>query len=155
MLDAGCGPGLYLEALRAGGAELIACDASPRMVELARARIGEGVELRVHSLDEPFDWIADDSIDVVLCALAYHYVNERPRFSGRDAQGAATPRVCRRQHPPPDGGLAAPRRVLLRHGFGDRDMESGLGDHGLADAVDLEAARIGKSACEQGFRVVK
>ncbi len=80
VLDAACGPGLYLEELLARGAEVIGCDASPRMIELARKRVGDLVELRVHSLDEPFDWVQDETIDVALCALAYHYVNDRAGF---------------------------------------------------------------------------
>lgn len=82
VLDAACGPGFYLEELLARGADVVGCDASPRMVELARRRAGDRVDLRVHSLDEPFDWIEDGSIDVALCALAYHYLNDRPRFLG-------------------------------------------------------------------------
>src|SRR5688572_8946370 len=50
VLDAACGPGFYVEQLRDRGAEVIGCDASPRMVELARRRVGDPVDLRVHSL---------------------------------------------------------------------------------------------------------
>jgi SAM-dependent methyltransferase len=82
VLDAACGPGLYLEELRSQGADVIGCDASPRMIELARARIGAGVDLRVHSLDAPFTWLSDETVDIALCALAYHYVNDRPGFLG-------------------------------------------------------------------------
>ena len=80
VLDAACGPGFYLEQLRDQGADVVGCDASPRMVELARKRIGDEADLRVHSLGEPFDWLPDGSVDLVLCALAYHYLNDRRRF---------------------------------------------------------------------------
>jgi SAM-dependent methyltransferase len=80
VLDAACGPGFYLERLSGRGAELLGCDASPTMVDLARRRVGASVDLRVHSLDEPFHWVPDESIDLVLCALAYHYLNDRPAF---------------------------------------------------------------------------
>lgn len=82
VLDAACGPGLYFERLRGRGAEVVGCDASPRMIELARRRVGDAVDLRVHALDQPFDWLQDESVDLVLCALAYHYVNDRPGFLG-------------------------------------------------------------------------
>lgn len=91
VLDAACGPGFYLEELVARGADVVGCDASPRMVELARRRLAAGgtggtgadaVDLRVQSLDEPLGWLADGSVDVVLCALAYHYLNDRPAFLG-------------------------------------------------------------------------
>lgn len=39
VLDAGCGPGLYAEELLAGGAEVVAFDHSPKMVDLARNRL--------------------------------------------------------------------------------------------------------------------
>ena len=80
VLDAGCGPGLYLTELIARGARACGCDASPRMIELARRRVGDTVDLRVQSLGEPFVWLADESIDIALCALAYHYVNDRGAF---------------------------------------------------------------------------
>ena len=80
ILDAACGPGFYMHELRRRGAEVLGCDASPRMIELARKRVGYPVELRVQSLDERFDWVQDDTIDVALCALAYHYVNDRAAF---------------------------------------------------------------------------
>ena len=77
ILDAACGPGLYLEELIGRGANVIACDGSARMVELASERAPEVEEIRVQSLDDPLGWIPDDSIDIVLCALAYHYVTNR------------------------------------------------------------------------------
>lgn len=80
VLDAACGPGFYLEELLARGAEAIGCDASPAMVDLARERVGDHAEIRVHSLDDPFTWLGNGTVDVVLCALAYHYVNNRSGF---------------------------------------------------------------------------
>lgn len=80
VLDAGCGPGFYLSELARRGAEVLGCDASAQMIELARARMGGRAELRVHPLDDPFDWVADTSIDLAVCALVYHYVNHRVGF---------------------------------------------------------------------------
>lgn len=79
-LEAGCGPGFYVAELLARGAEVVACDASARMIELARARVAGGAELRVHSLEEPFDWLEGSSLDVVVSALVYHHVNNRSGF---------------------------------------------------------------------------
>ena len=56
VLDAACGPGLYLEELVSRGARVIGCDAAPTMVELSAARVGGAADLRVHSLDEPFGY---------------------------------------------------------------------------------------------------
>lgn len=80
VLDAGCGPGFYTAELLARGAEVLGCDASERMIELARTRVGDTAGLRVHSLEEPFTWVEDESIDVVISALVYHYVNNRRGF---------------------------------------------------------------------------
>ena len=82
VLDAGCGPGIYVAELIARGAEVLGCDASPTMIELARAKVGDQADLRVHSLEEPFHWVADQSIDIVLNALVYHYLNDRAGFLG-------------------------------------------------------------------------
>lgn len=82
VLDTGCGPGIYVAELIARGAEVLGCDASSQMIELARKRVGDQAELRVHSLEEPFGWVEDLSIDVVVNALVYHYINDRGGFLG-------------------------------------------------------------------------
>lgn len=80
VLDVACGPGLYATELIERGAHVVGCDASPAMVELAGRRTAGAVDLRVHAMEQPFDWVDDDSFDVVLNALAYHYVNDRLAF---------------------------------------------------------------------------
>ncbi|HWJ64758.1 MAG TPA: class I SAM-dependent methyltransferase [Acidimicrobiales bacterium] len=80
VLDAACGPGIYAEELLARGADVVGFDASAAMVELARARTGGRAELRVHSMEEPLPWLDDASVDVVLSALAHHYVTDRVGF---------------------------------------------------------------------------
>lgn len=76
MLDAACGPGLYAEELVRRGAEVIGLDQSPRMIELCRERVGQG-DFRVHDLADPISWLPDDSVDLVLFALAIEYVDDR------------------------------------------------------------------------------
>lgn len=80
VLDAGCGPGFYVAEPLERGAEVVACDVSPHMIELARAKVGSRADLRVHSLEEPFDWLETSSVDVAVSALVYHYINDRPGF---------------------------------------------------------------------------
>lgn len=80
VLDAGCGPGFYAAELLERGATVLGCDASHQMIELARERVGDAADLRVHSLNEPFGWIADGTIDVAVNALVYHYINNRRGF---------------------------------------------------------------------------
>jgi SAM-dependent methyltransferase len=108
VLDAACGPGLYAEELTHRGADVIGFDQSPRMVELSRQRV-PSARFRVHDLADRLDWLADGSVDLVLCALAMEYVDDRTaalkefRRVLRD-DGAL---VLSRQHPTGD---------WLRHG---------------------------------------
>ncbi|GAB3299709.1 methyltransferase domain-containing protein [Epidermidibacterium keratini] len=90
VLDVGCGPGLYLEELlRRGAAKVIGSDASQRMVELARARVGENAELRVHDLNEPMPWMSTGSGERVVMALTIHHL-ERPRVALHEAHRVLT-----------------------------------------------------------------
>src|SRR6478672_7996523 len=76
ILDAACGPGKYAEILIAKGATVIGFDISPKMVELAIRRNKKQGEFFVHDLSNHFDRIADNSCDIVLCALALHYIED-------------------------------------------------------------------------------
>lgn len=76
VLDAGCGPGFYLAALIAGGAEVSGFDASGVMLRLARARVGGRVPLVEARLGEPLPY-ESAAFDLVVCALAIHYVEDR------------------------------------------------------------------------------
>jgi SAM-dependent methyltransferase len=76
VLDAACGPGYYTSELIARGAEVAAFDASPEMLELTRARVGDGVQLERAVLGESLPF-ADEEFDVVVCALAIHYADDR------------------------------------------------------------------------------
>jgi len=108
VLDAACGPGLYAEELVARGADVIGFDQSPRMVELSAQRVPAG-RFRVHDLADPLDWLPDNSMDLVLFALALEYVDDRTRAL------AELRRVLR-----PDGALVLsrmhPTGDWLRHG---------------------------------------
>jgi trans-aconitate methyltransferase len=76
VLDAACGPGLYAEELTARGARVMGFDQSPRMAELCRQRVPAG-DFRAHDLADPIHWLPDDSVDLVLFALALKYVDGR------------------------------------------------------------------------------
>jgi SAM-dependent methyltransferase len=78
VLDAGCGPGLYAEELVARGAALFGIDASAEMVRLAQARLRDRATFRQHDLNDPLGFVDDASIDVVVSALVWHYVDDRP-----------------------------------------------------------------------------
>lgn len=76
VLDAACGPGHYAVELLDRGAEVVGFDASRTMVELARDRVGDRAELHHLGLEDQLPF-ADASFDLVICALAIHYVADR------------------------------------------------------------------------------
>lgn len=76
ILDAACGPGKYAEMLLAEGAKVTGLDISTRMVELARERNKGAGQFFVHDLATPLTMIQDQSYDIVLCALAMHYIED-------------------------------------------------------------------------------
>jgi ubiquinone/menaquinone biosynthesis C-methylase UbiE len=70
-LDAACGTGRFAELLAKRGHQVIGVDTSPDMLAHARRRVPGG-EFHVAALDRlP---LADDSVDVVVCALALVHV---------------------------------------------------------------------------------
>jgi SAM-dependent methyltransferase len=77
VLDAGCGPGFYIEELLARGAEVIGFDASAEMVRLAQQRAGDRAVVHHHRLGEPLTFVDDATVDVVVSALVWHYVDDR------------------------------------------------------------------------------
>jgi SAM-dependent methyltransferase len=117
VLDAACGPGLYAGELAARGARVIGFDQSPRMVELCRDRVPQG-EFRVHDLADPIAWLADESADLVLCALAIEYVDDRVAALAelRRVLRPGGALVLSRQHPTANwlrnGGSYFDRRVI-------------------------------------------
>src|SRR5262245_22930082 len=81
VLDAACGPGVYSEWLLSHGAEVVALDASPKMVELAKQRVGETVDVRQADLSKPLTFLDSASFDVVLSSLTMEYIEDwHPTF---------------------------------------------------------------------------
>ncbi len=76
ILDAACGPGKYAEILIDKGAAVIGFDISPKMIELAISRNKGKGEFFVHDFSNPFYMIEDNACDIVLCALALHYIED-------------------------------------------------------------------------------
>lgn len=75
VLDAGCGSGPTMAALRSAGAEVAGFDVSAAMVELARRRLGDDVDLRVADLAAPLPY-GDGEFDDVVASLVLHYVED-------------------------------------------------------------------------------
>ena len=78
-LDAACGTGRFAEFLSRCGHQVIGIDSSPDMLAHARRRVPEG-EFHVGELDRlP---LPDDSVDVIVCALALvHIPHLQPVFA--------------------------------------------------------------------------
>lgn len=76
VLDAACGPGLYTQELLARGAVVVAFDASPVMVDPARARIADRAQIDQAVLGQQLPY-ADGAFDLIVCALAIHYAGNR------------------------------------------------------------------------------
>ncbi len=74
ILDAACGPGKYAEILMEQGATVKGFDLSPKMVEMAHKRNKDKGEFFVHDLSEPLTMFDANTFDLVLCALALHYI---------------------------------------------------------------------------------
>jgi len=81
---------IYLRQLRAAGATVSGFDASADLIEIARQRLGSQVDLRVHDLNVPLDWIPDGSFDRVVMALVLHHLPD-PRPPLRELHRVLTP----------------------------------------------------------------
>jgi ubiquinone/menaquinone biosynthesis C-methylase UbiE len=78
ILDAACGPGKYAQLLMAQGANVTGFDISQQMVRLAQQRNQGKGHFFVHDLAAPFTMLPNQRFDIVLCALALHYVQHWP-----------------------------------------------------------------------------
>jgi len=76
VLDAGCGPGVYSEWLIEHGAEVMAVDASPKMVALAKQRLGRSADVRQADLSKPLSFLESASFEIVLSPLVLEYVED-------------------------------------------------------------------------------
>lgn len=76
VLDAACGPGVYSELLLSRGAEVVAVDASPKMVELAKQRLGTTSDVRQADLSQPLTFLESSSFDIVLSPLTMEYIED-------------------------------------------------------------------------------
>ena len=82
VLDAGCGTGRVTAALleRLPHGEVVAVDGSPAMVEAARERLGDRVELRVADL---LELELDPPADAILSTATFHWIADHDRLFAR------------------------------------------------------------------------
>ncbi|MFJ5991362.1 class I SAM-dependent methyltransferase [Lentzea sp. NPDC092896] len=75
ILDAGCGAGPVSAELCDRGAVVSGFDRSAKMVELARQRLGDDVDLRVADITGPLPY-PDGAFDDAVAALVLHYLED-------------------------------------------------------------------------------
>jgi ubiquinone/menaquinone biosynthesis C-methylase UbiE len=75
ILDAGCGSGPLVAALRDRGAIVTGIDKSAGMLEMARRRLGDDAGLQVAELGQPLPF-PDDTFDDVTASLVLHYLED-------------------------------------------------------------------------------
>jgi trans-aconitate 2-methyltransferase len=82
VLDAGCGTGRVTAALveRLPRGEVVAVDGSPAMVEAARERLGDSVELRVADL---LELELERPVDAIPSTATFHRVADHERLFAR------------------------------------------------------------------------
>ncbi len=80
VLDAGCGPGVYAQILTRRGAKVVGVDISPKMLRLARERVGNGVEFHIADLSKRMRFLKDGTFDVVISPLAVPYIRNLTRL---------------------------------------------------------------------------
>ncbi|SDM84340.1 Methyltransferase domain-containing protein [Halogranum gelatinilyticum] len=73
VLDAGCGSGVFSEALATNGAEVVGVDVSEQMVQQARERVPDATFVQ-GDLGEPLVFLDDDSVDAVLCQHVFSHL---------------------------------------------------------------------------------
>ena len=81
VLDAGCGPGIYTEWLLTHGAKVVACDVTPKMLEITQRRIAHSLpelkqRLEIHRADltQPLVFANEATFELVLCPLVLDYI---------------------------------------------------------------------------------
>ncbi len=74
ILDAGCGNGVYLEWLIANGANAYGFDANKKMLEFAKARVGNKAKLFKAIFEDEFTFLENNFFDGIISALAITYV---------------------------------------------------------------------------------
>ena len=79
VLDVGCGTGRVTEALAAlvPRGRVLAMDASPEMVALARQRLGSGVEVWCQ---DALEIELDEPVDAIVSTAALHWVRDHDRL---------------------------------------------------------------------------
>ena len=74
VLELGSAGGGLTEHLAAAGAEVLGLDHDPRLVEIARNRLGSRARFETADLNEPLTMVPNAAADLVVASLVLHYV---------------------------------------------------------------------------------
>src|SRR5262245_37270934 len=78
VLDLGCGPGTYLDALRTDGGHVLGVDYSPKMVAKARTRAATWDDVEIRHADATTLDLAPASVDAVLASFSISATQDVP-----------------------------------------------------------------------------
>lgn len=76
VLELGCAAGGLTTHLVERAAHVLAVDAEPQMIDLARQKVGSKAHFEVVDLNQPPEIAAGGSIDVVVASLVLHYIQD-------------------------------------------------------------------------------
>ncbi|RJX65321.1 class I SAM-dependent methyltransferase [Vibrio sinensis] len=77
VLDLGCGSGIHAEYLISNGAADVTCvDVSPEMVAIVQQKLGDRVNSYTQDISIGLPKEESDSIDLIICPLVLHYIEE-------------------------------------------------------------------------------
>ncbi|ACK71924.1 Methyltransferase type 11 [Gloeothece citriformis PCC 7424] len=76
VLDAGCAGGIYSEWLINRGADVTAIDINSKMVQLTKKRLKTQGKVYQADLNQPLNFLDDNSFDLVLSSLTMHYLKD-------------------------------------------------------------------------------
>jgi ubiquinone/menaquinone biosynthesis C-methylase UbiE len=86
LLDVGCGRGAVLVPAAARAARAVGVDASPQMVEAARAELARQDNVELHVMDAEDLAVDDASFDVVTCAFTLFFLPRPERAAAEFAR---------------------------------------------------------------------
>ncbi|GAB3433239.1 class I SAM-dependent DNA methyltransferase [Actinophytocola sediminis] len=76
VLELGCAGGSLTELLVDRGADVLGVDREPRLVEVARQRLGDRARFEVADLARPLTMVSTGGVDVVVASLVLHYLED-------------------------------------------------------------------------------
>ncbi|MEU4803429.1 methyltransferase domain-containing protein [Actinosynnema sp. NPDC023587] len=76
VLELGCAAGVLTGQLVDRGAEVVALDREPRLVDIARRRLDTRARVEVADLEQPLTLVPTAGVDLVTASLVLHYIED-------------------------------------------------------------------------------